>query len=225
MKNILNPMNPFFRFMNLIVDLIGVNLLFLLCCVPIITIGPALSALYTVSMRLVRHTLDSPVKSFWMTFRRNLKQGILLELLSASIYALLLYNTWLTIQLRIGQQNPLYSVLLAACILCLLLFLCVAAYVFPLLAQFDNTLKGYVQTAFLMCIRHLPKTICVLLLPAITAWLTMRSVGAFAFVSVFLLLIGFVTIAYLQAHLFVSIFDIYIKQQRESSSPEQEAES
>ena len=177
-------------------------------------------------MRLVRHTLDSPAKSFWLAFRQNLRQGILLGLLSAGVCALLLYNTWLTIQLRIGQQNPLYSVLLAACIVCLLLSLCAASYVFPLLAQFGNTVKGHIQTAFLMCIRHLPKTLCVLLLPAVTAWLAMRSVGAFAFVSVFLLLIGFVTIAYLQAHLFVSVFDIYIRPQSESSAvPEQEAGS
>lgn len=219
MKNILNPMNPFFRFMNLVVDLVGVNLLFLLCCIPVITIGPALSALYTVSMRLVRNTLDTPVRTFWQAFRQNMKQGIVLELLTVGVGALLLYNTWLTLQLRIGQQNSFYTVLFVLCIICTVLFVAVVMYLFPLQAQFTNTIKGTVQNAFLMSIRHLPKTFCVAALPVAVGWLAMQSVGVFAFISVALFLIGFVLIAYLQSHLYVSVFDIYIKQINEESAP------
>lgn len=220
MKHFFNPLNPFFRFMGLIVDLIGVNLLFLLCCVPIVTIGPALCALYTVAMRLVRNTADTPVRSFWQAFRQNLRQGIILELLSVSVGALLLYNTWLSVQLRIGQQHPVYTVLLALCMISLLLFVCIAIYLFPLQAQFDNTVKGTLRAALLMSIRHLPKTFCAAALPAGVAWLAMRSVGTFAFTCVAMLLIGFVIIAYLQSHLFVSVFDVYIRQQQDDAAAE-----
>ena len=222
MKNILNPLNPFFRFMNVVVDLIGVNLLFLLCCVPIITIGPALSALYTITMRLVRNNKDTPVKSFWHAFRQNMKQGIVLELLSVGVGALLLYNTWLTLQLRVGQQNSIYTVLFVLCLICLALYVAVVMYLFPLQAQFTNTIKGTLQNAFLMSIRHLPKTFCVAALPAVVCWLAMQNAGVFTFISVALFLIGFVFIAYLQSHLFVSVFDIYIKQLTEDAAMHEE---
>ena len=215
MKNILNPMNPFFRFMNLVVDLVGVNLLFLLCCIPVITIGPALSALYTITMRLVRNTCETPVKSFWKAFRLNMKQGILLELIVLGIGALLLYNTWLTVQLRIDQPSTFHLILFVLCVICLVLSAAILVYLFPLLAQFNNTVKGILQNAFLMSIRHLPTTFCLAVIPIVVGWLAMRGVGIFAFISVALVLIGFVLIAYLQSLMLVRIFDTYIKQLNE----------
>ena len=49
-----NIESPFFQFMNTLATFIGLNVLFLILCLPIITIGPALKALYTVTMQEAR---------------------------------------------------------------------------------------------------------------------------------------------------------------------------
>lgn len=46
--------NPVIAFLNKMADLILLNLIFLLCCIPVVTIGPAITALYAVSLRSVR---------------------------------------------------------------------------------------------------------------------------------------------------------------------------
>jgi hypothetical protein len=43
--------NPVIAFLNKMADLILLNLIFLLCCIPVVTIGPAITALYAVSLR------------------------------------------------------------------------------------------------------------------------------------------------------------------------------
>ena len=55
MDRIFNMDNKFFTFMSRVADLIILNLLFLLCCIPIVTIGPAITAMYYVTMKMVRN--------------------------------------------------------------------------------------------------------------------------------------------------------------------------
>ena len=47
LKGLFDMDNPFWRFMSLVADLIILNLLFVLCSIPIITIGASTTALYT----------------------------------------------------------------------------------------------------------------------------------------------------------------------------------
>ena len=49
-----NPDSPFFQFMNSLAAFIGLNVIFLITCLPIFTIGPALTALYTVTLKEAR---------------------------------------------------------------------------------------------------------------------------------------------------------------------------
>lgn len=57
-------------------DLIILNLLFLLCCIPIVTIGPAITAMYYVTMKMVRNEEAYIARSFFKSFKENFKQGL-----------------------------------------------------------------------------------------------------------------------------------------------------
>ena len=52
--NLLNYDSPLIQFLNKVTDLFILNLLCLICCIPVITIGAALTAKYDVAMRIVR---------------------------------------------------------------------------------------------------------------------------------------------------------------------------
>lgn len=56
--------NPVIAFLNKMADLILLNLIFLLCCIPVVTIGPAITALYAVSLRSVRYGDGYVIQTF-----------------------------------------------------------------------------------------------------------------------------------------------------------------
>ena len=78
MNSLFNPDNPIFHFLSRIADIIFLNLLFLLCCIPIITVGPSISALYYCMLKIIRNRDSSITGMFFHSFRENLKQGSLL---------------------------------------------------------------------------------------------------------------------------------------------------
>ena len=63
--------NPVIAFLNKMADLILLNLIFLLCCIPVVTIGPAITALYAVSLRSVRYGDGYVIQTFFRSFKQN----------------------------------------------------------------------------------------------------------------------------------------------------------
>jgi len=61
-------------------DLMVVNWLWILCCIPVITIGPATCGLYSVTLKLARDEPVNPAKEFFQSVKRNFKAGLVLEL-------------------------------------------------------------------------------------------------------------------------------------------------
>ena len=84
-------------------------------------------------------------------------------------------------------------------------------YIYPVLAKFYNTTKNTFINAFLMAIRHLPYTLLMLLITALpVAILYIPTFKVQSLVLMLFVLIGFATIAYINSHFFVKIFDNYI---------------
>ena len=73
--------------MGKLADLILLNLLFIICCIPIVTIGASITAMYYVTLKMVRNEESYLFRSFFKSFKQNLKQStvIWLILLAVSI--------------------------------------------------------------------------------------------------------------------------------------------
>ena len=88
--------NPFWRSLNTVADMLILNLLYVACCLPVITVGAATSALYAVSMKLASKDEDIYVtRSFFRAFVSNFKQATLIWLIFLGIGAFLLYDLYL----------------------------------------------------------------------------------------------------------------------------------
>lgn len=84
-----NPDSPFFEFMNTLAAFIGLNVLFLITCLPVITIGPALSALYTVTLKEARKEQGYIFSTYLKAFKRNFPQSVaafLIQLVLAFVF-------------------------------------------------------------------------------------------------------------------------------------------
>ena len=73
--NFLKPDSPVMNFISTIVDIIILNLLFVICSIPIVTFGAAYSAKYYVAMKIMRGEDTGTIIPFFKAFARNFKQA------------------------------------------------------------------------------------------------------------------------------------------------------
>ena len=84
--------NPVIAFLNKMADLILLNLIFLLCCIPVVTIGPAITALYAVSLRSVRYGDGYVIQTFFRSFKQNFKQSFVVGMIGLLFVCLLVID-------------------------------------------------------------------------------------------------------------------------------------
>ena len=72
MNKLFDINNPFFKFMSKFFDLMVLSLIFTVCCIPIVTIGPAITALYYSTVKNVRRDRSYAYKEFFHSFKRDL---------------------------------------------------------------------------------------------------------------------------------------------------------
>ena len=198
MGTLFNMDTPFWSFMGKVADLVILNVLFVVCSIPIFTIGASWTALYFVTVRMVRKEEGYLFKDFFRSFRENFKQATLIWLLVLAVVAvfvgdILIYN-------MMPEQIPqsiIYVVIGFGC-----LTLGTVLYVFPLLARFENTTKNTIKNAFILSIINIPYTLIFIILLVIPVVLTMY---VWEFLPI-MLMVGISMPAYLMSMLFVRIF-------------------
>lgn len=207
MGRFFNMDNKFFVFMGKIADLCMLNLLCIICCIPIVTAGASLTALYYVTMNMVRNEEAYIFRSFFRSFNQNFKQATVINIIMLAAAALLYIDT--NIAGKMGQPaGKILGMIFAAFTL---LYVMILLYVYPLLAKFYNSVKNTFKNAILMAIRHLPYTILMLLICACPILiLFIPSFQIQMSLIMLVILFGPAVIAYGNSHFFVKIFDKYI---------------
>lgn len=153
--------NPVFQVLNRLVDLIILGLLCLVCCLPVVTIGPAVTALFKTVYDLTLERNKGLVKNYFRAFRDNWKQALKGWLLALLGLASLVCD-WLL--LRLYFQGTVYTVLSCMVLLLVLILLGLLCYLFPLISRYSNTFWEHVRNALILEIRYFPKTLLMVLL-------------------------------------------------------------
>lgn len=207
MGRIFDMDSPFMRFLNLVADLMILNFLMIICCIPIVTIGAACTGMHYVLLKIVRGEEGYLVRGFFKSFKQNFKQATILWLIM--LLVILVYIGDFAIFSYSGLKFP--TVLIIVILALAIVLLMVAVYVFPVLSRFDNTVKNTLKNAFCMAVLNLPKTILMVLLLALPLVVLYFS----AYAGIFVFMFGISLPAYLSAHLYSAIFKKY--------EPEEEA--
>ncbi len=197
--------SPFWSFMTRIADLVILNLMWLIFCIPVFTIGASTAAMYRVTLNLVRGEGGGVVRSFWDAFKRNFKQGVLLFLILLIPTLLVIYELWMYLSGAVTQSLWMGVVF---CFPALLVSL-ISAYVYPLLAQFDNTIKNTIKNACLLSIGNLPYSVVMAALNLAAPALFVFATGFFLKSCIFWILIGGALVAMLNSYLLRKIFKKY----------------
>jgi len=197
------------QLLNRFFDLAVLNLLFLLCCVPIFTIGAASAALYTVCFRMDTEKEDGIFRSFFRAFRDNFRQGTLLWLLfllfsGGCLANILLFSGYFPVLV------PVFWLLFALAVM-------IFSYVFPLLSLFSNDIRSTLKNALALCLGYLPRSLLLGILNIFPWAILVLNLYAFfnmAFAWVFLY---FSAAAYLNSLILKRIFAPYLNPEEETT--------
>lgn len=208
MKKLFSYDSPFIKWVNRMGRIVILNILYVLCCIPIITIGAATAAMYRVAMALAQKQEDiSIVRDFFRAFRANFKPATL-------VYLILLIPTLLIVLNFAMLLSGELSASIANYIICLipvppLLF--INAYVFAYVATFEDKTLRTILNAAIISISNLPKTLLMVILNILPFALYLLATEIFLRMLFIWLLFASALIAYLNSKLILKAFAPYLK--------------
>ena len=199
--------SPLMRFLTKIADLMVLNILFCVTSIPLITIGASWTALYSVTLKMVRDEEGSVSRSYFRSFRQNFRQATLLWLGVLVLLALLV----LDIRVLNGMSEGTAPGLLRVGVEILaLLGIMVLQYLFPSLARFEASLADTLKNACMMALAHLPKTALMTAAVVGAVWITLINNTTIAVGLTVWPLIGFALVAFGNSGILRKIFDNYV---------------
>ena len=152
MGNLFNMNNFFFRFMGKLFDAVALSIVYTLVCLPIVTIGPATSALYYATVKSIRRDRSYPIKEFFKAFKRDFKQSFIVGILYVDVkFAINFINNSLT------YMRYLYLIIG-------IVVSFIAVYIFPLISRFSLKLSELFKLSFYLALRHLLTTVVSVIL-------------------------------------------------------------
>ena len=190
--------SPVVTFLNKIADLLWLNILTIICCIPIITVGASLTAMHYMALKIVRNEECYITKGFFKSFKQNFKQATAIWMILFVILAVLVGDFYILFVLDMEFSKVFIVMIMAVGIMVLF----TAAFAFPLLSKFDNTVKQTIRNAFMVSILQFPKTIMMIMLGFAPFVLFLYYYQMFPF----LLLYGLSAPAYASAFLYNKFF-------------------
>lgn len=209
LQKFFNPDHPINHFFSIIFCMIYLNLIWFVCCLPIITIGPATCALYYTMLHVVNGDDTSLTKYFFFSFKQNLKQGMFLGIIMTFLGALITLDVFFYIILP-GKITSIFQVFQLVIVFYYLLIL---TWMFALLAKFHHSSWNIMKYSFFLSIKYIGYSI-IMLVMEISIFLIM-----FFYVPL-LALWGMGLISYVNSILFSNIFKKYSLEEPQCFSKE-----
>lgn len=162
MGELFNLDNKFFQSLGKLIDCVCLSLMWLVCCLPIVTTGAATTALYYTINKVIRHDRGHIWQEYWHAFKANFKQATILNLIMIVMMAF--FSLDCHIMYQFAQTGDKTGSLYIVFIIFIVIALAWGCYLFPYIARFENSTKLAMKNAGLIALANLPWTVVVLLL-------------------------------------------------------------
>ena len=202
--------SKFMQAMSRVADLIVLNVIYLVTCLPVVTIGAASTAMYTVCFRLGTAREGSLVKDYFRAFRDEFRQATLIWLFLLLFGAACCVNIFLFLGTG-GWMHYLFFLF----VLFLVIVLMMAGCAFPLLSQFRNDTKSVIRNALAFSVAYLPRTALIVAINVFPWALLLTNLYLFLQVGFLWIAIYFAAAAYINTRLLKKVFAPYMGQEEE----------
>lgn len=172
MRNILSPDGPLMSFLTKIAYSAYLNILWFICCLPIVTAGASTTALFYVTLKIAKNEEGNLTRAFFHSFRENFKQGTKIWLILLAIGAVLAVDGYVFYHMRF--ENALWAIGTAVFLIALAAYAIILMYIFPLLSRFDNTIRAMFKNSIMLGMRFLLCTALMALIYFVMAFVTIH---------------------------------------------------
>jgi len=191
--------SPVTAFLSRVADLVWLNILTLICCIPVVTAGAAITALHYVTVKMVRNEEGYLTKSYFKSFKQNFLQATGMWLLFVLIAVVAVADFYFISMMDSGVAMVLRTGLCAV----IFFFFCGGVYWFALLSKFENTVINTIKNSCLVGVLNFPRTLLI-----------MAIYGGFAFLYAVLsfrimpliFMVGISLPVYLAGYLYSAVF-------------------
>ncbi len=173
MNSLFNPDSPVMQFITKIAYSAYLNLLWFICCLPIVTVGASTTALFYVSLKIAKNEEGNITKAFFRSFRENFKKGTVIWLILLALGIVLGVDGYIFYHMH--SESVIWTIGTAVFLVAVAAYAIILMYIFPLLARFENTVKAMFMNSVMLGMRFL---LCTALMAAVYA--------AMAYVVIFL---------------------------------------
>lgn len=187
MNGFFNIDGPFYKWGTEVADVMILSLLWLVCSLPIFTIGASTTALFYVFGKKVRKEDPYVVKHFFLSFRENFKQATIITF----ILGMMLFSAYLYVKILLNETTPMWMKIIGLFFIIQVTF--IGLYVFPVLSRFQMTIKNILLSSFMFANKYFITSILCVILFGITVFVvlslspfTIFAFGIYALVSSFL---------------------------------------
>ena len=213
-----NPDSRIMIFLSRVADLVILNILWLVCCVPVVTIGASTTAMYHVIRHWQKDSVSSVVRDFFQSFKEDFKQA-------TPVYLILLIPTAAVVMNAMMIFNPensaaVPSYLLVIWFISALILLFISSFVYPVMAFFADSIFKTLRNAMVLALANLPRTILISILNLLPVILLFVNLSFFLHSSIFWLMIGGALVAYLNMSILKPVFKKLVPSEFEDTVPD-----
>lgn len=200
--------SPLFRTLGKLADLMILNIVFIICCLPVVTVGAALTGLNYVTLKMAEDEEGYIVKGFFKSFRQNFRQATVMWIIMLVIGIAFVLDFYIIS----NAAGTAFTVLRIFLVVAAILYLMVFTYLFAILARFYNSIKNTFRNAILMSIGNFPRTLIMMVLIVGSVILTFFNVQTITYGSLIWILFGFALISYCNGFFLKKVFAKYTPQ-------------
>jgi len=141
------------------------NLIYLMACIPVVTIGPATAGATYVLRNFAREEHAYVWYHFWKAFKSNFKQSFIMGIINLIVYGL---SGWVILfyVMNIGT-NDYFIVLLAIAIIFVIVYSVFNYYTYLLMVTVNLSFKAIIKNSYIFTVLGIKYNFCVFLFSTI----------------------------------------------------------
>lgn len=198
--------NIIVRILTKIFDLILLNILFIVCSLPVITIGASITALYAVLLKMTENEEGYIARGFLSAFKRNFRQSTIVWII------LLIIGAFIAIDITIifNAKGTIRNVSFVLISIVSLFYIMEVIFIFPLIAKFENTTLRMFKNAVLIPASKLPAAVMVMVIVIMCIVVTFLNQATILYGAIIWNVIGVALVGYAVSFLLNAIFRSFL---------------